>query len=127
VGEGMTTMRPPSLTLSADCLCSKWGFNDGDMPDVLMDYWDELDSVEYARIDWHAALRTLVREHLVPAMEAAGHTVEVYDIETIHNPIRARLIDGVEIDDYDPQSGEDIDVTVTVPYEAIARACSITP
>jgi hypothetical protein len=29
------------------------------------------------------------------------HEIELYDIETIHNPIRAERVDGVEIDDHE--------------------------
>jgi len=119
-------MSPPALVLHAECLCSKWGFSDGDTPDALMDYWDAI-GVDYNRIDWHAVLRRLVREHLVPAMETAGHAVEVFDIDTIHNPIRASQIDGVEIGPYNRVDAP-FDLrpeSVTVPYEAVARACGI--
>lgn len=119
-------MTEPTLTLRAGCLCSKWGFNDGDMSYALVDYWAEI-GVDYDAIEWHPALRKLVRDYLVPAMEAAGHVVEVYDIETIHNPVRARRIDGHEVDDYgfDPAPVELRPESVTVPYAAIARACGL--
>lgn len=114
-------MSGPDLTLHAESLCSKWGFNDGDVPEEFEDHWDEV-GVKYLFIEWHAVLVKLVREHLVPAMEAAGHKVEVFEISTIHNPIRARRIDGVEVDNYNPSAGEDIDVSVTVPYEQVMAA-----
>lgn len=125
----MGHVESPTLTLYADSLCSKWGFNDGDEPENLLDYWDEI-GVRYTDLDWHTALRTLVRERLVPAMEAAGHVVEVYNIVTNHNPIRARRIDGVEVDDYRGAAGALRDLRpefVVVPYEEIARACGLTP
>lgn len=115
----------PTLYLDVDCLCSKWGFNDGDCPDHLLDYWEEV-GVDWPQlnVDWHQALRALVRAHLVPAIEAAGHTVEVYDIETIHNPIRARSLDGVAVDDYDGRRAP-FELCVTVPYTAIAAVCGL--
>jgi hypothetical protein len=85
----------PTLNLWADALLSKWGFGDGDMPD---DVWDYLDEHGPLHVDWHAVLRLLVRRHLIPALEDAGHQIEVYDVETIHNPIRASKGDGVEVD-----------------------------
>lgn len=87
-------MTPPSLTLPSHCLLSKWGFGDGDLPDHLWDYMDEL-KWNAMGIDWHPVLRLLVRRHLLPILE---QDVTVYDIETNHNPIRAELVDGQEID-----------------------------
>jgi len=86
-------MSEPTLWLSSDCLLSKYGFNDGDEPDAFWD-WREERGVE--DIAWHPTLRRIVREHLVPKLD---QRVEVYDIETIHNPIRASTVDGVDIDD----------------------------
>lgn len=115
-------MEPPSLTLCSQGLLSKWGFNDGDMPEILMDYWDELD-IPYP--NWRLALCAIVRRYLLPEL-AKRHEVEVEEIETSHNPIRATVVDGVEIDD---TSGEDEVVLtpelVTVPYPAVARACGL--
>lgn len=122
--EPRKRIEPPTLTLHAESLCSKWGFNDCDIPQSIEDYWDEI-GLRVFSIDWHGALTTLVREHLVPAMEAAGYAVELTEISTIHNPIRARTINGVEVDPYNVGAGEDIDVSVTVPYAAIARACGL--
>jgi hypothetical protein len=113
----------PRLTLYASDLCWKWGFGDGDCPDNLLDYWDEI-GAEYPY--WHDALCRLVRKYLVPAMEDAGHEVVVYDIETIHNPIRAAKIDGVDIDDY--AVGPPMELRpefVEVPYSAIAEVCGL--
>jgi len=120
-------MTTPTLTLSVNSLCSKWGFNDGDEPEHLLDYWDDTGVDHYNKVAWHSALRKLVRSHLVPAIEAAGHTVEVYDVDTIHNPIRASAIDGVEVDDFNNCAAPvpmRID-HVTVPYEAIVEACGL--
>lgn len=142
----MTTVTGPALLLSADCLLSKWGFSDGD---ILFDYlWValELDNTpageamggpaaatsqevyqRFQEVDEHAVLRRLVREHLVPALEAAGHRLEVYDIETNHNPIRARTVDGVEVDDYDRDgSNPQLRVKyVEVPREVVLREAGL--
>jgi hypothetical protein len=84
------------LVLAADDLLSKWGFNDGDEPEALLDLMDER-GMPYPTIDqWTATLRRLVREHLLPALD---QQVEVVDIETSHNPVRARTVDGVDIED----------------------------
>ena len=91
------------MELSAHGLASKWGFNDGDMPDEL---WDMLDDAGIHGGDWHRTLRRVVRDRLVPLLppEIAA---TVYDSETTHNPVRT---------DYwgeDKSSVPDIAVTVT--------------
>lgn len=107
------------LTLFSEGLCSKWGFNDGDMPDHIRDWCDE-NGIECRSVDWHAVLRKLVRDHLLPAL-AEHHEVEVYDIGTQHNPIRATRIDGQEIDVYKGPSPTLTPEWVTVPADAVAR------
>jgi hypothetical protein len=110
----------PDVHLDSQSLCSKWGFSDGDMPDDLYD-WCEDEGIAYVDLDWHTALRRLVREHLLPAL-AEHHSVEVYDIETNHNPIRASIIDGQEIDDTAgvDEAPELTPDSVTVPGEVVA-------
>jgi len=122
----MTT--PPTLTLFAHSLLSKWGFNDGDEPEHLLDYMDEVEiNYNALPIDWHDALRSLVRKHLLPALAANGHQVEVYDIDTIHNPIRASKVDGVEIDDYARNDGVQLNPdSVTVSWADVACAWGVT-
>lgn len=113
------TVAPPSLMLSSHCLLSKWGFGDGDLPDHLWDYMDEL-GWDGAGVDWHPALRLLVRRHLLPVLD---QQVEVYDIETSHNPIRVESVDGVEIDCH--ESNKHITLTpehVVVSWEQIETA-----
>lgn len=118
----------PPVILSADGLMSKWGFGDGDMPD---DVWDHLWESGEHDLNWHAVLRILVRRYLLPALEEAGHEVTVYDIETIHNPIRAEMIDGIEIDDYNDNNTNPVlrldGVTVEWPQvkQAIEEAAAI--
>lgn len=83
----------PMLRLYSSDLLSKWGFNDGDMPDELRDYFDS--AGEAYPQDWHVVLRRLVRDYLLSQIDA---DVEVYDIYTSHNPIRASRVNGVEVD-----------------------------
>lgn len=115
-------MDPPSLTLTSQSLLSKWGFSDGDTPEELMDYWDEI-GIPYP--DWHTALCAMVQEYLLPELSKC-HRIEVQEICTIHNPIRATVVDGIEIDD---SLGMDqmtlTPESITVPYTAIAKACGL--
>lgn len=88
----MTT--EPTITLHSSGLLSKWGFGDGDEPDEWLDYLDK------HGIDWDDAewpLAELVRCYLLPELRQ-HHDIDVYEIDTIHNPIRAECVDGVEID-----------------------------
>lgn len=109
------------LTLHATCLLSKWGFGDGD---VLHDWaWDNCD--RGFDVNVHEVLRGLVRRFLVPAIEDAGHVVEVYDIETIHNPIRASILNGEPVDDRNtlPRHEKALDgIDVTIPAETVLSA-----
>ena len=111
----------PDLHLASVDLCSKWGFGDGDEPDWVMDFC-EANGRPFASVDWHPILRDLVRRYLLPAL-AEHHDVEVYDIETIHNPIRARVIDGQAIDDYAAWDAAPTltPAGVTVPGDEVAR------
>ena len=78
------------MRLYADSLLSKWGFEDGD---ILADYVNNpLRPLFIIQTAEHDALVELVRTHLLPALD---QKVEVYTLETIHNPIRANTIDGV--------------------------------
>jgi hypothetical protein len=81
------------LVLRADNLLWKGGFEDGD---ILFDWhWDAIDAPWPYLASEHDTLALLVTTHLIPALAAAGHNVEVYRIETIHNPIRASVVDGL--------------------------------
>lgn len=104
--------------LFGESLLSKWGFGDGD---VINDWWwDTYDEPLPDQASHHDVLRRLVREHLIPAIEAAGHTIEVCDIETIHNPIRAEKVDASPIDDYRGDHGDLLaDVWVAVSPEVV--------
>lgn len=93
-------MTGPELHLFATSLASKWGFDDGDLiGDFLYDLQDAgliEDDADLGVVDEHAVLRRLVRERLLPVIPLA---IQVYEVETNHNPIRASAVDGLEIND----------------------------
>ncbi|WP_189111640.1 hypothetical protein [Streptomyces camponoticapitis] len=62
-------MTEPTITLFSYDLLSKWGFNDGDDPDVWLD-WCDAQGIDHNRIEY--PLVRLVRDHLVPAIDR-GH------------------------------------------------------
>lgn len=83
-----------TLHLAADSLLSKYGFDDGSIPEQVLDYLDAL-GIPYPE-NWHSILTALVREYLLPEL-GRHHNVVVEEIVTSHNPIRARVIDGVPV------------------------------
>lgn len=110
------------LALRSMCLFSKYGFNDGDVPDTFLDYCDD-HQLEYpatGESGWHLLLVDLVDQLLVPLLPAP---VEAYRIGTIHNPIRARTVNGQAVDwsAGDAEAAHTFaEVTVYVPFRAIA-------
>lgn len=82
------------FTLVSDGLLSKWGFHDGDCPDDVLG-WLEANGHGW-RIDWHQVLTKLVEDYLVPALD---QKVELARILTIHNPVRARTVDGRDVEE----------------------------
>lgn len=75
------------MRLYTQGLLSKWGFDDGDclydiegMPDV----------------NCRHLLADVVRAHVLPKMK---QRIEVVQIETCHNPMRAKTVDGVNVED----------------------------
>lgn len=120
-----------TLTLRSSGLMSKWGFNDGDMPEEVgdqiadrFDPWSEEYDRRYraALGVWHDVLRGLVRDYLLPALD---QKVEVYDIDTNHNPIRAESVDGVNVESVhrDPKRAEGwlTPESVAVPMGEVMR------
>lgn len=117
---------PVTLALFSHCLLSKWGFNDGDTPDEVLDYCDD-HGLDYGDRHWHDVLPMLVRTYLLPELEK-HHTIELFDIGTNHNPIRASTVDGKDIDSY--ADNDEIHLTpeyVPVPMEAVIAAMRDTP
>ena len=118
----------PTLRLDAESLLSKWGFNDGDEPDSLLDYWD---AHGIAHPDnWHQVLELLVRRHLLPVLD---QRVEVGFVETNHNPVRAFAVDGVDVTDQHRGGSrtqltpESVEVTMAEVMDAVAAVTPVTP
>jgi hypothetical protein len=82
----------PVFTLFSSGLLSKWGFNDGDAPGDVLD-WFETQGLGW-RIEWHPVLRVLVDRYLLPVLDQA---VTVVHSETSHNPVRAETVDGADV------------------------------
>jgi hypothetical protein len=122
------------LVLISSGLLSKWGFGDGGVLDD--DLFDELEEIGF----WEADLRSvrdpasafslsdqvlirLVRTYLVPALDQA---VEVVEISTSHNPIRASKVDGVDVENCWYGDQPDPVLTpeaVVVPTADVLRVC----
>lgn len=103
--------------LSGNGLCSKWGNGDGDALDDW--WWATYDKAPEVNTD--DLLFALASTYLVPAIAKAGHVVELERIETIHNPVRARLFDGAEVDQYGDREYLVPDVWVDVTREQIEQ------
>lgn len=106
------------IRLPAWGLLSKYGFGDGDVPDAYLDWLDERE-LPYPK-NWHALLRVLVRERLMPLL--AGHAIELVEITTIHNPIRAARVDGRPVDDLSAAPWDDgllPDVDAAISFEDV--------
>ena len=114
---------PNDLTLSADSLFYKSGFYDGD---VLFDWaWDWAEADGSRPPDsWfknhHDALCQLVRVHLLPLVPGE---FTVYEVETIHNPIRIETWRGKEWDDHtvDAPAGME-EISVNIPAAVVTAA-----
>jgi hypothetical protein len=129
-----TDLYSADLVLISSGLLSKWGFSDGDVLDD--DLYEELQEIGF----WEADLRSvgdpaeafslsdrvlirLVREYLVPALD---QDVEVVEIGSSHNPIRASKVDGVDVegcwlgDQPDPALTPE---SVVVPTAEVLRVC----
>ena len=83
------------MILHSHGLLSKWGFDDGRPPDTVLDAFDAA-GIDYNRDTWERTLCRLVRKHLLPALD---QRVQVEEIGTSHNPIRATAIAGVHVSD----------------------------
>lgn len=111
-------MDEPCITLVSSGLLSKWGNGDGEAPDEWLDYCDN-HGIDYNTLDY--PLVELVRRYLLPKL-AEHHDIETYVIETIHNPVRAARVDGVEIDPLD--TNDEVELSprwVAVPMAEVAR------
>lgn len=91
-------------------LLSKWGFEDGDILNELL-----LDNGIEPK---HSILVRAVRDKVLPLIQ---QKVVVFDIETSHNPIRARTVDGVEVDHYNDNDIALVPEYVDVPNDVILK------
>jgi hypothetical protein len=73
----------------ADDLLSKWGFGDGDR---LSDFMYENNSKFESKVDSHKLLEELVKIYLLPKLK---DKVEIFYVQSNHNPVRAEMINGV--------------------------------
>jgi hypothetical protein len=110
-----------NFVMYADDLLSKWGFSDGER---LSDYvYDQFNEYDFA-FNSHKALEELVKRYLLPKL---GKKVEVMFINTIHNPVRAEMIDGVYYENHynHDDSGLLGDVTVEVAPEQVMEVMKL--
>jgi hypothetical protein len=80
-------------------LLSKWGLEDGDLLDpILQDMGFDL-----SVLNAHEVLVEIIRDHVLPKLE---NEIEFQVIGTLHNPIRITRVDGVVVDNYRPSHPE---------------------
>ncbi|HVX46338.1 MAG TPA: hypothetical protein VHC49_20770 [Mycobacteriales bacterium] len=111
-----------ALRLDPDSLLSKFGFNDGDVPDDYEEWQagQGIAPVDWIREgDWHAILAELVRTHLLPRLD---HAVTVTEMAGNHNPVRAIEIDGEPAPDRMEWEPEYVDV----PFADVQRVADDT-
>lgn len=102
---------PDHITLHPFGLLSKFGFEDGD----VIFYFMSDRGLDLERLDHHDLLIAVVERLLIPRLD---QTVETYVIEaTLHNPIRARTVDGEEATMDSILTPDSVDI----PVEAILK------
>jgi hypothetical protein len=108
----MNTDGTETITLYADGLLHKYGFEDGDiMWDVIHEHG--LD------VDHHHLLIAVVERLVLPLLD---QEVDTYTIEaTLHNPIRARTVDGEDADMRMGLTPESVEIPVQAIREIAAR------
>lgn len=82
--------------LTSSCLLSKWGFSDGTLDEDVNDWLDQHAPGIYPEVDDKTVIVDLVREYLLPVLD---QDVEVVELQTSHNPIRAKRVDGVDVEE----------------------------
>lgn len=113
----------PPITLFSDGLLSKWGFNDGDAPEAWLDYCDE-NGIDLPPASWHPILRELVKRYLLPVLD---QDVTIAYIGTSHNPVRARMVDGTQVEQYWRDHEGAVRLTpecVEIPMAEVARVAA---
>lgn len=99
------------IVLRACGLASKYGFSDGDILSEII--FDKLGYEQWANARQSEILVDLVRERLLPLLPG----VEVYEISTCHNPIRAK--------DEWVNFCRESSVSVEIPVEDILRRVAL--
>lgn len=123
----------PDLHLHSDSLFWKHGFSDGDMPEAYQNRWMycadgyHQGAYPFDEWDWRLVLITVIKAHLLPAIEAAGNNITTRQFQphgwTNHNPIWIETIEGVEwIEDFATNNVPMPTVEVAVPADAVLRA-----
>lgn len=118
-----------NVAFSTGSLLSKWGFGDGDQLDDLLydngygDVWEteRLSLPDEAFSFDHRVLIRCVETFVLPQVRE-HHEITTYRIHTIHNPIRASLIDGEDVDD---TSGRWCDLTPPTVEVPVAQVLAI--
>ena len=108
-------MESRTVVFSTEGLLSKWGFEDGDL---LMGFMNEngFDVGDYSH---EALLVAAVRRFVIPRIR---NRVEVEEVSTLHNPIRAVLVDGKKVDCFNPDDSLSLDpAEVAVSHEELIR------
>lgn len=104
-------------------LLSKWGFGDGDAPDEFWDWLEEQDC-EHVPLGWKRILCVLVERYVVPVLDQKVTTVR---ISTLHNPIRARTVDGQGVKRwwYEPDGAPELTPEcVEVPMSEVVKVAA---
>lgn len=83
---------PQYCSFYTEGLLSKWGFGDGDMLDELCWSFEDDHGIDVSG-QW--LLKEAVKRFVVPQIQ---ETLEVVEIETIHNPIRTQTVNGQKVD-----------------------------
>jgi hypothetical protein len=89
------------MTFHTNGLCSKWGFQDGEMLDEFLEAagfsnFSTLDDDGEEQISFfHEVLITVVRDYVVPRLD---QQVEVWELCGIHNPVVVRSVNGIPVD-----------------------------
>lgn len=77
------------LVLETAGLLSKWGFNDGDIPEEVYDLIVD-ENLDWRKVAWRdELLPLLVEKYVLPLLD---QKVETYRIGSPHNPIRAASV-----------------------------------
>lgn len=105
--------------LHAECLVSKWGFDDGDgLQHYLYDLKD-LDLINDVP-ERDEFLYRVVSRYLLPELERRGIKVMIYKISSSHNPVRTDTVNGIEIDQRSGEAPDCLrDIEVRVPRNEI--------